>query len=70
MKRFFSRLVVRAVLAGLVLSIFVVQGWFGALLGWMVTAYLVWRAFPAVRKDFRSLWNVGSRTATARMARF
>jgi hypothetical protein len=68
-RRFFSRVIVRSALVGLLVSLFLVQGWFGALLGWLVTGYLLWRAFPAVRKDLRFLWR-GIPSATKTMARF
>lgn len=70
MKRFFSRWLVRIALLVVVVSLFVVQGWFGALVGWAVFAYLLFRALPGVRKDFRLLWGAGARRVSSGISRF
>lgn len=70
MKRFFSRWFVRFALVGLFVSMFVVQGWFGALVGWLVFGYLLLRALPGVRKDVRFLWGAGARRVSSGMSRF
>lgn len=70
MRRFFARWIVRAAVLALFGSLFIVQGWFGALVGWAVFAYLLVRAFPAVRQDFRALWRAGSRISINQNARF
>lgn len=71
MKRFLSRWFVRGAVIGVFVSMFIVQGWLGALVGWAVFAYLLVRAFPAVRKDFRFLWNsAGSRIKSSGISRF
>lgn len=71
MKRFFSRWFVRAAVVGVFVALFIVQGWLGAVVGWLVFAYLLVRAFPSVRKDFRFLWNsAGARMKSTGIARF
>lgn len=70
MRRFFGRWAVRFTVLGLLLAVFVVQGWVGTLMGWTVFAYLFWRAFPGIRKDFRRLWRVSSPTIEKGLARF
>lgn len=70
MRRFFSRWFVRFALVGLFVSLFIVQGWLGALVGWAVFAYLLFRALPGVRRDFRYLWGAGRRHVSSGMGRF
>jgi hypothetical protein len=70
MKRFLSRWFVRCALAGLFVAMFIVQGWFGALVGWLVFAYLLIRAFPGVKKDFRFLWGAGRSRISSGISRF
>ena len=65
----FSRFAVRLALGGLLVLVFGVKGWIGALIGWLIFAYLLWRAFPAIRSDFRRLFSIGKKHYSS-VARF
>lgn len=69
MIRFFGRWALRLIVPALLFIVFVVQGMAGAIVGWAITAYLVWRAWPGVRKDLRRLW-ASRRRVTSSIARF
>jgi hypothetical protein len=66
---FFGRWLLRLLVPLVLVVLFIVQGVPGAILGWAVTGYLLWRAAPGVRRDLRRLWSVRSRSARS-MARF
>lgn len=68
-RRFFSRWFALGVLGLLLLLLFVVQGMAGALVGWLLLGYLVWRAFPAILSDLRRLWRTG-KNYRSNVARF
>lgn len=57
--RFLSRFVVRVGLLALLGLVALSQGMAGAVAGWVVCAYLVWRAAPAVGRDLRRVWFFG-----------
>lgn len=67
--RMFSRWIVRAALVGILVLIFGVKGWIGALIGWLIFGYLLWRAFPAVRRDLGFLFRIGKKHYSS-VARF
>lgn len=56
-RRLFGRWFVRLALVALLVAVFAVQGWFGAVASWALFGYLLFRAFPGIRKDFRFLWR-------------
>ena len=69
MIRFFFRWLLRLAVPLALFVLFFVQGVPGAILAWALFAYLLLRAWPAVRKDLRRLWQAGRRV-TASVARF
>lgn len=69
MKRFFAKFVVRVALLVVVVALLAGVGWLSTALGWIAFAYLLWRAFPGVKKDCRRLWRGIPVTPTG-LARF
>jgi hypothetical protein len=61
---------VRYLVCGLV--VLFVLGWVmsggpaAAVAGWIITAYLVWRALPGVRSDIGVLWRLRPRRGSIR----
>lgn len=69
-RRLFGRWLVRLVIIGIVAVMTVVQGWAGAVLGWAAFAYLLWRAWPGVSRDFRRLWRGLPSRSSSGISRF
>lgn len=67
--RFLSRLVVRVGLLALLGVAALSQGWLGAAAAWVIFAYLLWRAAPAVGRDLRRVWFLGKKISNSQ-ARF
>lgn len=71
MIRFFGRLSVRLLFLLVVAVMLIGNGWASIALGWLAFAYLLFRAWPAVRSDLRSLWTLGRvRSVSRNIARF
>lgn len=69
MKRFFAKFLVRAGLVAVLVALLAGVGWLSTALGWAAFAYLVFRAWPGVRKDLRRVWR-GIPVAPTGLARF
>lgn len=69
MRRFFAKFIVRCALVGLLVALLIGSGWISTALGWGVCGYLLWRAFPGVKKDLRRVWR-GIPVAPTGLARF
>lgn len=70
MLRFFARWFFRAALIAIFGTAFFSHGSFGTIVAWAVCGYLLWRALPAVRKDFHKIWRFGKRRFGYTNARF
>lgn len=69
MKRFLAKFVVRLLVVAVIVALLAGVGWLSTALGWAAFGYLLFRAWPGVRKDLRRVWRGIPVTPTG-MARF